>query len=117
MSHTVLDSVAMAYQPVWNRHRLLAAVRLTVLPTDPASVDAAHLMQVLGDDWPVAAPGCSGSTQPSAQAVSVIYFSTLPIVTAPWPENSMTQLPSHRRSCGQMRPQISGIVEVALLSS
>jgi hypothetical protein len=56
MSHTVLDSVAMAYQPVWNRHRLLAAVRLTVLPTDPASVDAAHLMQVLGDDWPVAAP-------------------------------------------------------------
>lgn len=56
MSHTVLDSVAMAYQPVWNRHRLLAAVRLTVLPTDPTSVDAAHLMEVLGDDWPVAAP-------------------------------------------------------------
>lgn len=56
MSHTVLDSVAMAYQPVWNRRRLLAAVRLTVLPTDPASVDAAHLMQVLGDDWPVNAP-------------------------------------------------------------
>ncbi len=42
-----------------------------------------------------------------------MYFSTLPIVTAPWPENSITQLPSHRRSCGQMRPQISGIVEVA----
>ncbi|MGM9426912.1 HDOD domain-containing protein [Hydrogenophaga sp. MI9] len=56
MSHTVLDSVAMAYQPVWNRRRLLAAVRLSVLPTDPASVDAAHLMQVLGDDWPVNAP-------------------------------------------------------------
>lgn len=56
MSHTVLDSVAMAYQPVWNRRRLLAAVRLSVLPTDPASVDAAHLLQVLGDDWPVNAP-------------------------------------------------------------
>lgn len=56
MSHTVLGSVAMAYQPVWNRQRLLAAVRLTVLPTDPTSVDAAHLMKVLGDDWPVAAP-------------------------------------------------------------
>jgi hypothetical protein len=56
MSHTVLDSVAMAYQPVWNRQRLLAAVRLSVLPTDPGSVDAAHLMQVLGDDWPVNAP-------------------------------------------------------------
>lgn len=56
MSHTVLDSVAMAYQPVWNRQRMLAAVRLRVLPTDPASVDAAHLMKVLGDDWPVVAP-------------------------------------------------------------
>jgi c-di-GMP phosphodiesterase len=56
MSHTVLDSVAMAYQPVWNRRRLLAAVRLSVLPTDPASVDASHLLQVLGDDWPVNAP-------------------------------------------------------------
>ena len=44
-------------------------------------------------------------------------FSTEPIVTAPWPENSITQLPSHSRSCGQMRPQISGMVEVALLSS
>ncbi len=39
-------------------------------------------------------------------------FSTEPMVTAPWPENSITQLPSHRRSCGQMRPQISGMVEV-----
>ncbi|MCB2018087.1 MAG: HDOD domain-containing protein [Hydrogenophaga sp.] len=56
MSHTVLDSVAMAYQPVWNRHRLLAAVRLTVMPTDPGSVDAAHLMKVLGEHWPVNAP-------------------------------------------------------------
>lgn len=56
MSHTVLDSVAMAYQPVWNRRRLLAAVRLSVLPVHPESVDAAHLMQILGDDWPVAAP-------------------------------------------------------------
>jgi hypothetical protein len=59
-------------------------------------------------------PGTStGSTQPSSQAVSVMNFSTDPIVTAPWPENSMTQLPSHSRSCGQMRPQISGMVEVA----
>ncbi len=64
-----------------------------------------------------AGPGTSGSTQPSSQAVSVMNFSTDPIVTAPWPENSITQLPSHSRSCGQMRPQISGMVEVALESS
>jgi hypothetical protein len=30
---------------------------------------------------------------------------------------SMTQLPSHSRSCGQMRPQISGKVLVAAETS
>ena len=42
---------------------------------------------------------------------------TDPMVTVPWPDCSMTQLPSHRRSCGQMRPQISGNVLVAWLRS
>ena len=49
-------------------------------------------------------------------AVSVRYFSTEPIVTVPCPDCSITQLPSHRRSCGQMRPQISGNVFVAWLT-
>ncbi len=56
MSKSVLDSVAMAYQPVWNRRRRLAAVRLAVLATRPDAVDAAHVMQVLGEDWPAGAP-------------------------------------------------------------
>ena len=49
--------------------------------------------------------------QPSAKAVSLIYFSTLPIVTAPKPSFSV-QAPSHKRSCGQTRPQTSGKVLV-----
>ena len=61
--------------------------------------------------------GAGGCTQPSSQAVSVMYFSTAPMVTVPWPDCSMTQLPSQSRSCGQMRPQISGKVLVAWLSS
>ena len=55
-----------------------------------------------------------------AQAIAAVHAAarpTDPIVTAPWPLNSITQLPSHSRSCGQMRPQISGMVEVLLLSS
>lgn len=56
MSHTVLDSMAMGYQPVWNRARQLSAVRLEVRTLHPEAVDAAHLMQVLGDDWPESAP-------------------------------------------------------------
>jgi len=35
-----------------------------------------------------------------------------PIVTVPCPALSITQLPSHKRSCGQMLPQISGILFV-----
>lgn len=53
---TVLDSIALGYQPVWNRARQLAAVRLRVHTLHPEAVDAEHLMQTLGDDWPVAAP-------------------------------------------------------------
>ncbi|MEZ5704061.1 MAG: HDOD domain-containing protein [Burkholderiaceae bacterium] len=56
MSKSVLDSVAMAYQPVWGRARRLVAVRVGVLEASPGSVDAAHVMQVLGEDWPAAAP-------------------------------------------------------------
>ncbi|MBS3996734.1 MAG: HDOD domain-containing protein [Hydrogenophaga sp.] len=56
MSHTVLDSIALGYQPVWNRERQLAAVRLRVLTTQPDALDAAHLLKLLGSDWPAAAP-------------------------------------------------------------
>ncbi len=63
-------------------------------------------------DWPRSRSGVGGLTQPSAKAVSVMYFSTEPIVTDSKPF-SMTQLPSHSRSCGQIRPQISGKLLVA----
>ncbi|MNR68943.1 hypothetical protein D3C85_1938390 [compost metagenome] len=46
-----------------------------------------------------------------AKAVSVMYFSTEPMVTAPKP-SLRVQAPSHRRSCGQTRPQTSGKVLV-----
>jgi hypothetical protein len=56
--------------------------------------------------------GFGGVTQPRSQAVSVMYFSTAPIETDSKPF-SMTQLPSQSRSCGQIRPQISGKLLVA----
>ena len=46
-----------------------------------------------------------------------MYCSTAPIVTVPWPDCSITQEPSQSRSWGQMRPQISGMLEVAVDSS
>src|SRR5690606_34105306 len=54
--------------------------------------------------------------QPMANAVSVMYFSALPIVTAPKPSLSV-QAPSHRRSCGHTRPHTSGSELVWWLSS
>jgi len=56
LSQTVLNSLALGYEPVWNRERQLAAVRLCVHPVHAAAVDAAHVMQTLGDDWPDSAP-------------------------------------------------------------
>lgn len=55
-AHTVLDSVAMAYQPLWNRQRELAGVRLCVRAIHPEGVDASHLLQAIGEDWPEGAP-------------------------------------------------------------
>ena len=68
-------------------------------------------------DWPRSVSGLGGLTQPFSQAWSVMYFSTAPMVTVPWPACSSTQLPSHRRSWGQMRPQISGKLLVAAEAS
>ncbi len=56
MNHTVLDSVALGYQPVWGRTRQLAAVRLAVVVLNPESVDAEHLWRAIGNVWPAAAP-------------------------------------------------------------
>ena len=72
-------------------------------PAGPAPITATFLsVQVT--------PLISGR-QPSANAVSVMYFSTLPMVTAPKP-SLRVQAPSHRRSCGHTRPQTSGNVLV-----
>ena len=45
-----------------------------------------------------------------------MYFSAAPMVTAPKP-SFRVQAPSHNRSCGQTRPQISGRVFVWWQSS
>lgn len=56
VTRTVLDSVALGYQPVWNGLRQLAAVRMPVMVLDRASVDGQHFVRALGNDWPRAAP-------------------------------------------------------------
>src|SRR5579862_8874312 len=68
-------------------------------PAGPAPTTATHL--------PVARTLDMSGFQPCLNASSVMYFSIAPMVTAPRPSLSV-QAPSHRRSCGQMRPHTSG---------
>src|SRR3546814_7298174 len=62
---------------------------------------------------PRSARGLFGSIQPFSKAMSPSQRSTEPMVTDSQPDCSRVHAPSHNRSCGQMRPQISGRVEVA----
>lgn len=56
MTQSVLDSLTLAYEPIWNRERALTAVRLHIGAVRPDAADAAHLLQLLGDSWPESAP-------------------------------------------------------------
>ena len=67
---------------------------------------------------PVGTMSDRSGRQPIASAVSVMYFSEFPIVTAPKPSFSV-QAPSHRRSCGQtvrnLRQRIGLVAEFRCL--
>src|SRR5690606_36411557 len=72
-------------------------------PAGPAPITATRL--------PVFTTLNRSGVQPKANAVSVMYFSVEPMVTAPKPSFKV-QAPSQRRSWGQTRPQTSGNVLV-----
>lgn len=55
-TQSVLDSLALAYEPVWGSDRHLVAARLHLHPVTPTGVDAAHFMELLGEHWPEEAP-------------------------------------------------------------
>ena len=77
-------------------------------PAGPAPIIATFLLVLTTLD-------ISGR-QPCLKAVSVMYFSMLPIATAP-KSSFRVQAPSHNRSCGHTRPHTSGNVLVLLDNS
>ncbi|MCU0930988.1 MAG: hypothetical protein MUE43_04125, partial [Serpentinimonas sp.] len=56
MSLNILSNVALAYEPVWGPSRQLEAVRLRVRTLHPESVDAAHLLGLLSEEWSAESP-------------------------------------------------------------
>jgi EAL and modified HD-GYP domain-containing signal transduction protein len=62
MAHSVLDSISLGYQLVWNPLRQLHAVALSVGDEAP-SVDATALLTSLNENWPEQAPALLLSVQ------------------------------------------------------
>lgn len=56
MSDSVLGSLTLGFERVWNPQRHCAAVRLLVAPRATGVVDARHLLDALGDAWAESAP-------------------------------------------------------------
>ncbi len=56
MAISVLGSITLGYELVWNQKRRCAGVRLFVAPLAPNVVDARHLLEALSGLWPVSAP-------------------------------------------------------------
>jgi len=56
MDSSVLGSVTLGYEPIWNPKRRCAGVRLFVAPASTSAVDARHLLDALASLWPVTAP-------------------------------------------------------------
>ena len=53
MSPSVLGSVTLGYEPVWNQWRQRTGVRLFVEPESDTAVDAKHLLASLAELWPL----------------------------------------------------------------
>ena len=56
MAHTVLGSVSLGYQLLWNQLRQLCGVRLFIGANDTTSVDAPHLLSALDELWSEQSP-------------------------------------------------------------
>ena len=56
MSSSVLGSVTLGYEPIWNRWRKCSGVRLFVEADRSSAVDAQHLLAAIAELWPDSAP-------------------------------------------------------------
>lgn len=56
MTQSVLGSVTLGYEPIWNQQRACAGIRLHVEPISASAVDGRHLLDALASLWPESAP-------------------------------------------------------------
>ncbi len=56
MTSSVLGSVTLGYEAIWNRWRKCSGVRLFVEADSTSAVDAQHLLAAIAELWPESAP-------------------------------------------------------------
>ena len=56
MSQTVLGSVTLSYEPLWNQHRAICGFRIQADAVNRQDVDACHLLDALDALWPDSGP-------------------------------------------------------------
>ncbi|GAB3184582.1 HDOD domain-containing protein [Hydrogenophaga aquatica] len=74
MAFNILEHVTFTYQPIWGPKRQLIGVRLRVRALHPDSVDAAHLLEALENEWSRDAPFLLVSFTDQAQLLQALAF-------------------------------------------
>lgn len=83
MAHSVLGSVRLTYQLVWNALREVAGVRLFIEPDEAIPVDATHLLAALDEAWSGQAPQLIVSVSSAALLADLLRHAS---ADGPWLE-------------------------------
>ena len=83
MSQTILGSISLSYEPIWNQLREIMGFRLLVEPLNFHDVDARHLLDTLDSLWRESAPVLLLSIQSQRLFEDVLEHAT---AKSPWIE-------------------------------
>lgn len=83
MSQTILGSISLSYEPIWNQLREIMGFRLLVEPLNFHDVDARHLLDTLDSLWRESAPVLLLSIQSQRLFEDVLEHAT---ANSPWIE-------------------------------
>lgn len=86
MAFNILEHVALAYQPIWGHARQLVGVRLRVRALHLESVDAAHFLNLLSNEWSEQSPFLLVSFADQPQLQQALAFRPFPSIWLELPD-------------------------------
>ncbi len=72
MAQSILGSVTLGYELIWNQNRRCSGVRLYVEEDGPGSIDAKHLVAAITELWPASAPALLLHVRSTALAADLL---------------------------------------------